>query len=167
MGHSPCRPQKLDTAMEVTFIQLQAFHSNSFKNRYSLDWLFTPRRWPEVRVKLKGHFTSLLQVQLCGWGYFQRRVILVSWLVCATTSIPIGPIQMIVSSEKPEGQLGPGYLAPSVMTAGLSLGTWPWRCQQLRTASSARHGHWREDPDWVLDECCWTGSWAHTGTPSC
>lgn len=68
---------------------------------------------------------SLLQVQLCGWGYFQRRVILVSWLVCATTSIPIGPIQMIVSSEKPESQLGPGYLAPSVMTAGLSLGTWP------------------------------------------
>ena len=28
-------------------------------------------------------------------------------------------------AEEPEGQLGPGRLAPSVVTAGQGLGTWP------------------------------------------
>ena len=39
---------------------------------------------------------------------------------------------------EPEGRLGVGHLAPSVMTAGHGLGTWPWGYHQLRCASSAR-----------------------------
>ena len=33
--------------------------------------------------------------------------------------------------EEPKGPLGPGHLAPSVMTAGQGLGAWPWGSRQL------------------------------------
>lgn len=63
----------------------------------------------------------------------------------------VGPIQVILRSEmKPKGRLGPGCLAPSVMTAG-------WLRDLTR-----RHPHLRSDslaglstveaPDWVLDQ---------------
>ena len=74
---SPRRPQQLectDTALRVT--ALTGF-SPSFKSWSSLDQL-SPRKWPEVRVKLQGHCMSLLQVHLCGWCYSLRRVIVVS-----------------------------------------------------------------------------------------
>ena len=35
-----------------------------------------------------------------------------------------------------EGQLGSGHLAPSAMTVGQGLGTWPWGSCQLRSLSS-------------------------------
>ena len=60
-----------------SFHQLQSLCS-SFKTWYSLNGFSTPRRWPEVRVKLQGHCMSLLQVHLCGWGYSQRASV-VSW----------------------------------------------------------------------------------------
>ena len=60
--------------------------------------------------------------------------------------------------EKPEGQLGPGHLTPSLKMTGQGLGTWPWGCRQLRSVSSAGPGHWQEGPDWVLDERTWAGT---------
>ena len=53
--------------------------------------------------------------------------------------------------EEPEGPWGSGSLGSSVMTAGQRLGTWPCGRQQLRSASLAGPGHWREDPDRLLD----------------
>ena len=49
--------------------------------------------------------------------------------------------------EEPEVWLGPGRLAPSVMTAGQGLGPWPLEHRQLRPALSAGPQHCREDPD--------------------
>ena len=55
-----------------SFNQLQSLHS-SFKNWSSLDQLSIPRRWPEVRVKLQRHCTSLLQIHLCSWAIVLKK----------------------------------------------------------------------------------------------
>ena len=80
MGCSPRRSQQLDIwtlPISKSFNQCQA-PCSSFKNWSTLDHQSTPRRWPEVRVKLQGCCTSLLQVPLCGWGYSPKRSIVVS-----------------------------------------------------------------------------------------
>ena len=52
----------------------------------------------------------MLKVPLYGWGYSQRRAIIMSWeltwVVFATICFPIDPIQMILSNlnEKAEGR---------------------------------------------------------------
>ena len=66
LGCCPRRPQRLeyvDTGIKVCFNQLPSRRSN-FKTWSSLDQLYTPKRWPEVRVKWQGHGMSLLQVPL-------------------------------------------------------------------------------------------------------
>ena len=91
-------------------------------------------------------------------------------------SLPLWPIVAAVSMgwvretwhpfgwpEESEGQLSPGFLVPSVMTAGQGLGTSPWGHCQLGSASLAGPGHWPEDPDWVLEEGSRAGSPVLTG----
>ena len=56
---------------------------------------------------------------------------------------PLGSLRIL----RPVGSWAPGSLN-SGGSAG--LGTWTWGTCQLKFASSARPGHWREDPDWVL-----------------
>ena len=56
------------------------------------------------------------------------------WVAVRGTWPPVG------RPEEPEGRLGPGRLAPSAMTPGRGLGTWPCGHRQLRSASSARLG---------------------------
>ena len=79
MGCHPWRSQQLDymdTAVN-SFKQRQSLCS-SFKNWSSLGQQATPRRWPEVRVKLQGHCTPFLQVPLCSWGHSPKRATVVS-----------------------------------------------------------------------------------------
>ena len=78
MSHSPWRPQHL--SMWITVMKVTASVCPfKFQTLVQLDQLSTPRRWPEAGVKLQEHCTPLLQVHLCGWGYSQRRAIVVSW----------------------------------------------------------------------------------------
>ena len=154
MGCSPWRPQQLeytDTAIKVTA-------STSFSLSVQVAKLGTRRRWPEVRVKLQGHCTSLFQAHLCGRGCCQRAVVSseLTWLVFATTCIPINPIQMALSrlSEKPEGRLGPGHLLPQCWCLGRVWGPGPegavsWNLP-LQWAWALAGGP-------KLDECSWAG----------
>ena len=74
LGCCPRRPQRLeyvDTGIKVCFNQLPSRRSN-FKTWSSLDQLYTPKRWPEVRDKCQGHCISFFQVHLCGWAVLKE-----------------------------------------------------------------------------------------------
>lgn len=62
----------------TSFSQLQSLPS-SFKTGNSIDQLSIPNKWLEVRVKLQGPCTWLLQVRLCGWGSSQPRAVVRNW----------------------------------------------------------------------------------------
>ena len=60
------------------------------------------------------------------------------WTICLGQSVgpATHPAPLFGQPEESQGQLGPGCLAASAMTAGQGLGIWPWGSCQLRSASS-------------------------------
>ena len=79
-GFCPRRPQQreyVDAGIKVCFNQLPSRRSN-FKTWSSLDQLYTPKRWPEVRVKWQGHACHYFRFPW-GWGCALGGATVVSW----------------------------------------------------------------------------------------
>ena len=142
-------------------------YSPSFKSWSSLNQL-SPRKWPEVRVKLQGHCTS---EYLCGWGCSQRGHcelgINLSGICYSMYSYWFYTKDSLQFRWKAWG-------------AGWALGIWLpqwWRLGRVWGPGPEGAGSSPPffsqacvlvgGPRLVLDEFSWGGWLAHAGTPPC